>query len=133
MSSDLSELDSILGIPGASMSSISMADDNLFNQHNFSLSNALDHSRITNDEIAKMVEQAIEIKFCKIEDSLIEAIRKEHAALHKLFHLNTAKTDGLADQFSYQNTIRGNYFVKKNHKNNFDCSLAEINSQKQIQ
>ena len=80
MSSELSELDSILGIPGASINSMSMSDDNLFSQHTFSLNNPLDDSP-SHNEIAKLVEQAIETKFAKIEERLVEAIQRENADL----------------------------------------------------
>ena len=105
MSSELSELDSILGIPGASINSMSISDDNIFSQHTFSLNNPLDDSP-SNNEIAKIVEQAIETKFSKIEERLVEAIQRENADIYKLFTANNLKIDGILQHCQNQSTNR---------------------------
>ena len=105
MSSELSELDSILGIPGASINSMSMSDDNLFSQHTFSLNNPLDDSP-SHNEIAKLVEQAIETKFAKIEERLVEAIQRENADFYKLFSANNLKIDGILQHCQNQSINR---------------------------
>ena len=131
MSSELSELDSILGIPGASMNSISMSDDNLFSQHNFSLTNPLDHS-CTNDELAKTVQQAIESKFSKIEEVLVQAIQRENVDLHKLLSLNSSKIDGILQHLnatgctgSIVNDNGFNICLNKDTQNNVEPVFSE--------
>ena len=105
MSSELSELDSILGIPGASINSMSISDDNIFSQHTFSLNNPLDDSP-SNNEIAKIVEQAIETQFSKIEERLVEAIQRENADIYKLFSAKNLKIDGIQQHCQNQSTNR---------------------------
>ena len=93
MSSELDEIEGLLGIPGTSLSYVPLPDANTFNQQTCSLGNQF--GLTDNEYVTKSIERMIETKFSNIEERLIQVVKSEGENFRKIVSENVNKVDHL--------------------------------------